>query len=480
MKSTVRAACFLALCAATAPVAAQVVINEFSAANYTLGFGGGNEDFLELYNPGATAANLAGYWLSDNPADPQKFELPAGTTVPAGGRLTVICSGDGDVPGSLMAGGFLNTNFRVNQTDGESIVLSDPAGNVLESHTFGSEWSPNLADHSWARVADGSAVWRVATSPTPNAVNAAGSTFEGYAPVPTFNVPAGHSPAALSLEISAPAGFVIRYTTNGYEPTATSTTYAGPIAVNATTVVRARCFDPSGVRATGPTETNTYFIGGDQHSIVVVSLSGNQAEDGEWPGGWWGPAQEPAHVEFFYPDGTFWCEASGDANEHGNDSNAYPQKGFDYITRDQMGHSHAVEAQLFHVKERDEYQRLIFKAAANDNYPSSGGGHIRDAYVQTMSHLAGLHVDERTNESCIVYLNGQYWGVYEYREKVDDIDFTDYYYDQPRHFVDFIKTWGGTWVEYGSDAVWQPLVNFITGQDMSVAANYDYVTSVFN
>ena len=216
MRSLAVAAWVLAGSLGAVPVAAQVVINEFSAANYTLGFGGGNEDFLELYNPGATAANLAGYWLSDNPLDPQKFELPAGTTVPAGGRLTIICSGDGDVPGSLMAGGFLNTNFRVNQTDGESIVLSDPAGNVLESHTFGSEWSPNLADHSWARVPDGSNVWRVATSPTPNAVNAAGSTFEGYAPVPTFNVPAGHSPAAISLELSAPAGFVIRYTTNGY------------------------------------------------------------------------------------------------------------------------------------------------------------------------------------------------------------------------------------------------------------------------
>ena len=60
------------------------------------------------------------------------------------------------------------------------------------------------------------------------------------------------------------------------------------------------------------------------------------------------------------------------------------------------------------------------------------------------------------------------------------LTFTDEYYDQPRHFVDFIKTWGGTWVEYGSDADWGPLVGFITGQDMSDAANYEYVESVFN
>ncbi len=462
---------------------AQVVINEFSAANYSLGFGGGNEDFLELYNTGPTAVNLAGYWLSDNPANPQKFEIPAGTNVAAGGRVTILCSGEGEVPGGLMDGGYLNTNFKVTQTAGEAIVFSSPTGALIESYTFGTDWTPNLADHSWARIPDGSGTWKVCTDPTPNAVNpgaAAASVFNGYAPVPAFSVPAGYSAGPVNVTLTAPAGFSIRYTTNGYEPTATSTLYGAPIAINATTVLRARCFDASGALATGLTETNTYLIGSDAHSILVVSVSGDNEEDGEWPGGWWGPAQEPAHVEFFYPDGSFWCEASGDANEHGNDSNAYPQKGFDYITRDQMGHSDAIEAELFHVKNRDAYQRLIFKAAANDNYPSSGGGHIRDAYVQTLSHLAQLHVDERTNESCIVYLNGQYWGVYEYREKVDDLDFTEEYYDQPRHFVDFIKTWGGTWVEYGSDADWQPLVNFITGSNMADPANYDYVTSVYN
>ena len=86
-------------------------------------------------------------------------------------------------------------------------------------------------------------------------------------------------------------------------------------------------------------------------------------------------------------------------------------------------------------------------------------------------------MDERTSESCIVYLNGQYWGVYDYREKVDDTDFTTEYYDQPRHFVDFLKTWGGTWEEYGSGDDWYDLVNFVTGQDMTVDANYEYAIS---
>ena len=467
-------------CLVVSASSAQVIINEFSASNYTLGVNGDNEDYIEFYNEGPTQIDLDGHWLSDNPNNPQMFEIPAGTTVPAGGYLLIICSNEGEVPENLYVGGSLNTNFKVTQTMGESVVFSDPAGNILESYTFYEDWTPTQADHSWSRDADGSAgQWRVCTNPTPGNSNG-GSFFTEYAPTPEFQEESGYYAGGTNVAITAPAGYDIRYTTNGYAPNAGSPLYTGPIAVNETTVIRARCFDPTGAYADSHINTNTYFTGDDNHSIIVVSVSGDGQEDGAWPGGWGGGADEPCHIEFFHPDGTYWCEGSGDSNEHGNDSNAYPQKGFDYITRDQMGHSYGLLEQLFHVKERDVYQRLIFKAAANDNYPSSGGGHIRDAYVQTLSHLADLHVDERTSESCIVYLNGEYWGVYEYREKVDDLDFTTEYYDQPRHFVDFIKTWGGTWVEYGDDADWMPLVNFVTGQDMTDPDNYEYVTSVYN
>ena len=119
------------------------------------------------------------------------------------------------------------------------------------------------------------------------------------------------------------------------------------------------------------------------------------------------------------------------------------KRGFDYITRDQFGYNYAIKDELFRTKDRDKYQRLIIKCAANDNYPFSYGGsgaHIRDSYVQSLSQVADLRMDERSFEPCILFLNGEYWGLYEIREKVDDNDFTDYYYDQDS--VEFLKTWG--------------------------------------
>ncbi|MFN9943642.1 MAG: CotH kinase family protein, partial [bacterium] len=129
---------------------------------------------------------------------------------------------------------------------------------------------------------------------------------------------------------------------------------------------------------------------------------------------------------------------------------------------------------------RQGYERLIFKAAANDNYPNSGGAHIRDAYVHRLSEVGDLHLDERKVESCVLYINGEYWGVYDAREKIDDIDYTKFYFDQPDGFVDFLKTWGGTWTEYGSGNDWYDLVSFITGNDMTDPANYNYVLTQYN
>lgn len=451
---------------------AQVVINEVCAANYNdWVIGGENEDWIELYNTGTAVFDVSGYWLSDRIDNPTKWQIPAGTTIPAGGRRVILLSGTGDYdPGYL---GQLNTNFKVTQTAGEQIVFSNPGGIILESYDF-SVTGPNQANHSFGRQPDGANNWLILTDPTPNAANG-GPSGTTYAARPIFSQPAGHYGGAISLALSTTLpGGVIHYTLDGTAPSATSPVYSSPINLSTTTVVRAVVYATDGSALPGFIETNTYFFGTDQHSLMVFSCSGDDID-----GQWWG--DEAMHIEMFSPSGVFLSEASGDSNEHGNDSNAYGQRGFDYITRDAMGYDNELEYPVFHHSDRPSYERLIFKAAANDNYSfEDGGAHIRDAYVHELSILGDLHLDERTTESCIVYLNGNYWGVYEAREKVDDIDYTDYYYDQPEGMVDFIKTWGGTWADYGSITDWDALVGFITTNDMSLPANYEYVLSQYN
>ena len=449
----------------------QVVINEFCVANYTdWDQGGDNEDWVELYNPTGAAVNIGGYWMSNEIADPMKWQIPVGTTINANSYLIILLSGTGEYDPNQF--GFINTSFRVTQTNGEDVVFSNAGGTILESYDMATLGSFQ-ANHSYGRIIDGAANFAIFTDPTQNSANA-GANYNGYAATPTISEVAGYKSGPINVTISSGATTTIYYTIDGSEPSDASTLYTGPVAISTTSSLRAIAYSNDPAILPSYIETNTYFFGSDLHDVMIVSIAGGSLSDGSWGSG------EFTHIEFFTPSGTFITEATGDSNEHGNDSNAYPQRGFDYITRDALGYDNEVQYPVFSSSNRQGYERLIFKAAANDNYPSSGGAHIRDAYVHRLSQLGDLHLDERKVESCVLYINGTYWGVYEAREKIDDIDYTKHYFNQKDGFVDFLKTWGGTWIEYGDGTDWYDLVAFITGNDMTDPANYDYVLTQYN
>lgn len=447
---------------------AQVVINEFSAANYGAfpdNFGE-YEDWIELYNAGATTVDVSGWHLSDRADDPTRFPIPGGATITPGGFLRVWCSAKDGV-----FGGHVHANFKLTQTRGaEGVYLTDAGGVHVDSNTIA---VPNQANHSWGRFPDGSANWVVMTNPSPQLANG-GPTFTGYAATPAMTPDAGLGLGPVSMSSPDP-GVTIRYTLDGSVPTGASAAYASPVSLSATTVVRAVAFSPDPMVLPSFVATNTYLA--NPHTVYIVSIAGDEVDNLLNGSSWIEPV---GSFELFSPSGVLLDEAVGDYNKHGNDSWAYPQRGVDYITRDQLGYSNAVHHPIFRNKNRDDFQRLIIKGAANDNYPFENGAHIRDAFVHALSQAADLRVDERTFEPCVLYVNGQYWGVYELREKVDDPDFTSDYYDQGEFDIDFIKTWGGTWVEYGSRSDWDALYAYIVTNDMAIPADYAYVTARYN
>lgn len=452
-----------------AQLPAQIVINELSAANYDGGFVdnyGDEEDWFELYNPGAAAFDISGYFLSDDDTDPMKWVVPAGVSVPANGYLVVFASDKDE-----FVAGNVHTNFKITQAKQEGAVLSDAGGTIIDSYML---TIPNQVGHSRGRTTDGAADWGVFLTPTPGAANA-GAVLE-YSEL-TIETIEGYYAGTVNVTVSTTdANAVIHYTVDGTEPTTASPIYTGPVARVTTTSFRAKAFNPDVNVPTSFTETNTYLVD-DTHGVMIVSISGDQL-----PTLLGGNQIEPVgHIEIMDADGILLTEAGGDFNEHGNDSWAYPQRGIDYITQDEFGYGNELDYPLFRDKDRDGYQRVIIKAAASDNYPfENGGAHIRDAYVQSLSQIGDLRMDERTYEPCVMYVNGEYWGVYEIREKVDDIDFLDHYYDQGSGDVDFLKTWGGTWEEFGSADEWDDLRDYILGNDMTDPANYDYVKGLYN
>lgn len=452
----------------------QVVINEYSASNRDIlaDQDGDYEDYIELFNNSGSPVNLGGYYLSDDYGNLMKWSFPASVNISANGYLRIWASSKDKVVGS-----FIHTNFKLTQTKYEHIALSDPSGNIIDSVTL----QLTQKNHSRGRTPNGASTWGIFDAPTPGTSN--GTAYSAYAPRPVMDISQGFYSSAQTVTITdSDPNVTIRYTLDGSTPTATSTIYTGPVSIAVTKVLRATAFSSQADVLPSFTETNTYFINvTHDEQFYIISLS---STDFDALFNSWGTWDIDAYLEFFGKDRALESEGEGKVDPHGNDSWAFPQKGIDFEMEDDYGYDHTIDYPIFSIKDRDNYDHIILKAGASDNYPfswgSGGGCHLRDAFVQTLSQKFSLDMDCRTYEPVIMYVNGDYWGVYELREKMDEPDYTDHYYDQGENDIDVLAFWGGLNIKYGSDTAWNNLYSFMMTNSLTVPANYQHVDERLN
>jgi CotH kinase protein/Lamin Tail Domain/Chitobiase/beta-hexosaminidase C-terminal domain len=442
---------------------AQLALNEYCASNknYLSDAFGDYPDWIEIYNTSSNAVNLGGFYLSDSPGNLQKWAFPA-QMLPAGQTLLVFASNR-----NTNAGGYDHTNFKLTQMRGEKILLSYTGGIILDSLTL----IPTQKNHSRGRISNGSPAWGVFMTPTPGTSNSGG--YQDYATRPVFSLTPGFYAGTQSLTLSSPDPNVsIHYTTNGDVPTLASTTYTAPITLSATAIVRAAAFSTNPAIAPSFVENNTYLINANHHHLPVVSIASPDYT------GLFGSqfGEIMTTLEYFDSLGQPQFEGDGDIRGHGNDSWAFAQKGMRFYTRDDYGYANNIDYRLFEGTTRQEFDVILLKAAGSDNYPGNGlaSTHMRDAFAQSLSQKHNLNLDERSWAPCVIYINGQYWGIYEIRERVD-ADYTEHYYNQDPDSVDMLAYWGGLTVEEGSDTAWNSLYNFMTTNNLSIPANHDYV-----
>jgi hypothetical protein len=110
--------------------AGDLVINEFMASNSVTAADqdGEFDDWIELYNNGATTIDLEGYFLSDDEVNLMQWAFPSGTTIGAGEYLIVWADDDIDQDG-------LHANFKLS-AGGESVILSDAVGAIVDQVTY--------------------------------------------------------------------------------------------------------------------------------------------------------------------------------------------------------------------------------------------------------------------------------------------------------------------------------------------------------
>ncbi|MHC4212399.1 MAG: lamin tail domain-containing protein [Planctomycetota bacterium] len=142
-----------------------LVINEFMASNQRTQ-SDPNEpddypDWIELHNAGQTPIDISRMYLTDNVAEPNKWQIPEGTTIDAGEYMLFWADSD-------LEQGDTHTNFRLNES-GEQVALFDSNGSTLLDVVY-FDGQRQGEDVSYGRYPDGSANWRnfdMATDPHP-------------------------------------------------------------------------------------------------------------------------------------------------------------------------------------------------------------------------------------------------------------------------------------------------------------------------
>jgi hypothetical protein len=85
---------------------------------------GDSSDWIELFNPGPNTQDLGGYFLTNDPAEQTRWEIPSPTVLPVGGTVLIFASGKDRRVGEL------HTNFRLGRSAGGYLALVNPDGQV--------------------------------------------------------------------------------------------------------------------------------------------------------------------------------------------------------------------------------------------------------------------------------------------------------------------------------------------------------------
>ncbi|MGH8048962.1 MAG: lamin tail domain-containing protein [Chthoniobacterales bacterium] len=444
---------------------------------------GEKSDWIEIRNPNAFAVTLNGWKLSDSGAT---WVFPDMQIEP-GEYLLVFASGknrrDPAAP--------LHTNFKLD-ADGESLALRRPDG------TFASAFAYPAQRTDISCFVDTNGVAAFFPTPTPGAVN--GASVEGFVEVPAFSVTRGFFTTTQSVAItSVTPGATIRYTTNKSTPTETNgNIYTGPLTVSATTVVRACAFKtnmltsasvtqtylflndvlnqvyatntaPSGWPVDGATTLNGQEMRYGFNSSVMSKYTTQQLIDGlrqiptisivtdqanltgkttgiysnafgegiDW--------ERPASAEYIKADGTPGFQINCGLRLRGGYSRnaGYPKHGFRLFFRSAYGKG-SLSFPL-HTSGTTDFESIDLRTEENYHYANDFTGSQNTAVHEVFSRDLQALVGKPTTHSSAVqlYVNGQYWGLYQTEERPQQ-DYGATYFGGTSDDYDAVQTAGAS------------------------------------
>ena len=396
----------------------------------------------------------------------------------------------GPLPSFFVSQGpqYLHAPFKISRT-GETIYLVNPAGLVIDQKNSGALES----DNSIGRRPDGSSNWCFFASASPGSSNNSSTCASGYTSNPVFSIGGGFysTGQTLSLSTSYPGG-QIRYTIDGSDVKSNSSVYSTPIRMDTTLTVRAAVFASDAIPS--PAVTNTYFIG-ENTKLPVFSLTTDPKnlwdyntgifEKGPnagtsnpyWGANFWQDWEKPITVEYFDRSKYRAFRFNSGMKITGGWSRSAPQKSLEIMLGDKYGQSKLNYPLEESVKPwLTKWDDFILHTTGNDRNQCK----MRDPLMNRL--LKGTNCDFLAYEPCLVFINGQNWGVYYVREN-DDHHWIESNYGYDKDEVDLLKEsyfYNGIEVKKGSDSAFMAMHNYAMNTSPSNPDFYNTMASMMD
>ncbi len=449
----------------------NILINEFMASNSNTiaDANGGFDDWVELYNPGSSPIDISGYYVSDDASNQNKRQLPNNPgvlTIPANGYLLLWFDAEPQQ-------GADHVDLKLGAGGEDIVLVANDGTTVIDSYTFGQQ-SANISE---GRTPNGGANWGFFVEASPGASNGTPSG-SGQALTPIASIQGGLYNNNLSVTLNtATPGATIHYTTDGSVPGASSPLYNGPISISEITPLRAIALGSGLLPSKVMTES---YLVNVAHDFAIIALNTEpdflfDAQLGIFgnPGG---GNEHPAHVQFFEPDGTLGFSQDIEIEIHGTATLSLGQKSLKLKARSSLG-AEFFDYPIFPDLPYDKYRSVLIRQSGQDWRKSN----FRDAMMQSLAGdltdlgdlVAKPDLDLQGYRPSVVYINGEYWGIYNIREQVNwkYVD-THYGLDEDEIYV-AERNSGGVEGDPSDEAAYSEFDNFLENNDFASEVDFE-------
>jgi hypothetical protein len=301
---------------------------------------------------------------------------------------------------------------------------------------------------------------------------------------PVFSVAGGYYDQDVLVEINGPpSSSHVIFTVDGSVPTqANSSVYVQPIRLGApaVTIVRARAVLPDG--SLGPVVSASYFAG-VQATLPLMSLIVDPADLWDTEGGIYANPHEtgeawerPVDITYVDQDRTLGFQVPAGVRIHGHGTRGFAKMSFRLYFRQEYGVS-KLEYPLFAGSEVSTFKRLVLHNSGQDRpvFPHTNWTDLRNQLATELAfQLDGLAPHTRP---VLLFINGEPWGIYQLRERLDRFFLADHYGVEEADFLEAPDVRGQSDIVMGDREDWDRLQQFLDTHDLADPASYAYVES---